>query len=179
MRVNLPVNIFVTDQNPEIAAKHLDDVRLRKMILETAQMCATALRERWGIATTYKSSHKNHPCNVWARETPANLMWLLEYGLCLYNEYRYRWEGKTHKSGQELERLFGIAFAEFFQSPEWGMITPFVNCARRSDQNINFTHMEDTHDAYRQYLNCRWDNDKREPKWTNRGAPEWRVSANG
>jgi len=149
------------------------------MILETAQMCATALRERWGIDTGYKPSHKNHPCNVWARETPANLMWLIEYGLCLYDEYRYRWEGKVHKSGQKLEKLFVIALGEFSHLNEWGMITPFANCARRSDQGIDFTHMEDTYEAYRQYLNCRWDNDKRKPKWTNRKAPEWRVSTNG
>ena len=38
------MNIFVLDENPITAAKYLDDVRIPKMCVESAQMMASALR---------------------------------------------------------------------------------------------------------------------------------------
>jgi hypothetical protein len=166
------MNIFVTSPSALIASRDLDDVRLRKMILETAQMCATAFREGWNINTTYKSSHKNHPCNVWARKTPANLYWLIDYGLLLHEEYKFRWPGKTHKSGHELKELDRV-YIDCFEDLHSCEETPFANCARRTDQGIDFTHIPNVHEAYRLYLNARWALDKRQPKWTRRGPPDW------
>jgi hypothetical protein len=169
------MNIFVTSPVIAVSAIVLDDVRLNKMILETAQMCATALREGWGINTTYKTSHKNHPCNVWARKCPANLNWLIEYGLALYDEKIFR-SGKDHKSGKELQLLKSI-FSEKFPDMSSAMtVSPFANCARRKDMNLDFTHLP-VHEAYKHYLNARWDLSVKTPaKWTNRDVPEWRIS---
>jgi len=38
------MNIFVLDEDPAQAARYLDDVRLPKMCVESAQMMASALR---------------------------------------------------------------------------------------------------------------------------------------
>lgn len=53
------MNIFVTDPNPKIAASHLDDLRLGKMCVETAQMLSVWAKPFDGI---YKPTHINHPC---------------------------------------------------------------------------------------------------------------------
>lgn len=37
------MNIFATDKNPSIAAACLDDVRLREMLVESAQILCTAV----------------------------------------------------------------------------------------------------------------------------------------
>ncbi len=37
------MNIFVSDENPEKAAKNLDDKRVIKMILESTQLLCTAV----------------------------------------------------------------------------------------------------------------------------------------
>lgn len=135
-------------------------------------MVATALRERFGLDTQYKSTHKNHPCNVWARESAGNLQWLIDYGLWLHEESITRF-GKTHKSGEVLgdQASLFAAFCSVHENMREDM-TPFPNCARRTDMDLDFTHLP-VHEAYRAYLNARWARDKRQPKWTNTSPPEW------
>lgn len=96
------MNIFVLDQNTIKCAQYHCDSHCVKMILETAQMLSTAVRECGGNTEgLYKSTHKNHPCSIWARETRANFIWLCELGIQLSNEYSFRY-GKIHKSSEIL-----------------------------------------------------------------------------
>jgi len=48
-------------------------------------------------------------------------------------------------------------------------LTTFPNCT-------TFKDIKETTKAYRLYLNEKWKNDKRIPKWTNSRAPEWFVA---
>lgn len=89
------MNIFVVDEHPRRAARMLCDEHVVKMALESAQMLCTAINESGGQAP-YKSTHKNHPCNVWARETLGNWLWLYDHGLMLCDEYQSRFK-KIHK----------------------------------------------------------------------------------
>lgn len=91
------INIFVLDRDPKRCAKYHHDKHVLKMILESAQMLCTA-HER---EAPYKSTHENHPCNVWVRESLANYNWLLELGQELAQEYTYRYN-KVHKTTQVL-----------------------------------------------------------------------------
>ena len=116
----LSFNIFVVDSDPRRAAQMLCDEHVSKMTTETAQMLSTAHRVLDGVPTqvlTKKgrkkteymlpgdrnqinlTSHINHPCNVWLRQTTANYEWLLEHGLELAEEFERRY-GKSHKSGR-------------------------------------------------------------------------------
>lgn len=175
------MNIFVTSNCPYESAMALDDKRVNKMILESAQMLCTALYEHGGVTIdngscvftdtnerAYKPTHKNHPCNVWCRETRTNYNWLLKHFKALYKEYNMR-RGKVHASSKLYDSLRD--FAHYI--PE-GDITPFANCAARQDMDINYKHLDDACEAYKLYLCDRWDRDKLIPKWTNRGAPTWR-----
>ena len=170
------MNIFVTSLSPHECAKALDDVRLRKMYLETAQLLCGALRLR-GVNDDrlYKVSHANHPCALWARENSANWMWLKSHWNGLGHELRERFPDKYHKTGFLIPTL-----VEYTQEVRMGRHlppsidgTPFANCARNKSLGLDFTGIEDTFEAYREYLAARWQQDRRPPVWTGRGAPSW------
>jgi hypothetical protein len=152
------MNIFVTSTCPIKSAKFLDDKRCVKMILESAQMLSTAINFYGGKAI-YKTTHVNHPSNVWCRTTRANWNWLFEHFIALCDEYTRRY-GKVHKSYSLKDDLQ----SQSHLIPD-GILTPFANCARNLDKGVDFTTEKDTTLAYQLYLSSRWDTDKREPTW--------------
>lgn len=130
------------------------------MIIETAQLLSTAMRERGYTGNDiYKSTHVNHPCAIWARETKANYEWLLLYMSDLVQE-KYDRTGKWHKSYDIFNALCG---GPKLMPP--GKMTAFANCTP-------YKHM-DTIDAYKQTLKDKWAFDKKPPGWGNRGKPSW------
>ena len=155
------MNIFVSSSCPIESAKFLDDVRSNKMCLESAQLLSSALR-LCGYAgdDVYKISHKNHPSSLWCRATQGNYKWLLEHFRALCDEYTRR-TGKIHASSKLLpifERGISLIPA--------GERMPFSNNARNLTKGVDFTHETDTVKAYQLYLMERWNQDKREPKWS-------------
>lgn len=154
------MNIFITDQCPTKSAAYLDDKRVVKMVLESAQLLSTSLTLS-GTDGPYKVTHKNHPCAVWARATRGNYWWLFQHFCALLNEYQVRF-GKTHKC----QSLVGEFRTKVSYIPA-GPLQPFANCAGNKSLGIDYTMVEDTTLAYKLYLNDRWDTDKVEPKWTN------------
>lgn len=160
------MNIFHSDRSAIISAQNLDNKRVVKMILESTQMLCTAINEHGGKAP-YKSTHVNHPSNVWARQTRSNWIWLYEHAVALGQEYVMRY-GKMHKCYdilkdiRELEHLI----------PD-GPLTTFANCAAHGGKGISFKHMNNVPEAYRNYLVARWNTDKLVPKWGTRGMPKW------
>jgi len=158
------MNIFVSDPCPIKSAQNLDDKRVIKMTLESAQMLCTALHEHnLSQHARYKPTHKNHPCNVWVRKNKQNNFWLVSHFEALADEYSFRM-GKIHKSYKDCysDLVFGGNHL-----PD-GNLTPFPNCAARKDINIDYKHVSDVHEAYRKYLTDRWATDKIPPKWTKR-----------
>lgn len=153
------MNIFVTSSCPVESAKFLDDKRKNKMALESTQMLCTALNLQ-GIKTPYKSGHVNHPCTIWARASRQNWLWLWHHAVALVNEYN-RIYGKQHACGKVLEEIKD----SYIVLPDIGQ-TPFANCARSKERGIDFTGEQDVSNAYKLYLNERWNNDKREPTWS-------------
>jgi len=162
------MNIFVTSENPTISARNLDDKRLVKMVLETTQMLCTAINECGGNAP-YKSTHKNHPANVWARQTQSNFIWLLKHGYALSLEYSKRFD-KTHKCHHILKLIDNECYSEIIPQ---GPLTSFANCAANQSKGISFKHITDVTEAYKQYLIARWATDTRKPIWTNSPKPNW------
>jgi len=100
------MNIFVLDKNPFNAAKFHIDKHVTKMIVESAQMLSTAHHvldgEKPGI---YKISNKNHPCNIWLRQSLQNYEWLVDLSLGLVEEYKIRYGNKHHKTEDVLINL--------------------------------------------------------------------------
>lgn len=163
------MNIFVSYECPIRSARVLDDVRLNKMVLELAQMLCTALRS-WGAThgvdgvDLYRSTHANHPCNVWVREADGNWAWSYMHFKALAEEYNRR-TGKVHgvwtkAKGWRLPAMFKQVRPKKLKVGR----TPFANCAANSAIDLSFKHEKDVHVAYRKYLRARWRRDTRPPK---------------
>ena len=152
------MNIFVTDKCPIQSAKNLDDKRVVKMVLESAQMLCTAINFHGGKAP-YLPTHINHPCTVWARTNRANFFWLHRHFVALCDEYTSRYN-KTHKCAQYIGELESLSS----YIPD-GELTPFANCAANQSVGISYKHMDDVVSAYKLYLDDRWSLDKRTPTW--------------
>ena len=91
------MNIFYLHDDPTICAKMHCDKHVVKMIIEYAQLLSTAHHEIDGTPSIdcYKSTHKNHPSAIWARENRNNYRWLWWLLDCLQEEYTYRY-GRIH-----------------------------------------------------------------------------------
>ena len=157
------MNIFVTDKDPAIAAQNLDDKRVVKMVLESAQLLSNAMLHFTGSAP-YRKTHWNHPCSVIIRENTATLDWLYQHFYYLCKEYTHRY-GKIHKCEGYIE-----TFEKFTFDVKTNDLPKFVNCC------TNHKHVEDVINAYRMEMDFKWKNDKRMPTWTNRSKPVWSLN---
>jgi hypothetical protein len=97
------MNIFYIDSDPITAAQQLADDHIRKMQIESAQMCSTAHWES-GSQAPYKRAHVNHPSTKWVRESIQHYRWLINHGLEICSEFTKRY-GKHHKTQDVLEWL--------------------------------------------------------------------------
>lgn len=160
------MNLFVSDLSPTASAQALDDKRLVKMVLETAQMLCSELTRR-GHKMPYRPTHTSHPV-VKALQHRDTLIWTHRHFIALCTEYEARFH-RTHQSYLTCSDPFSRAI-----SNEWGELAPqFANCARHSSLGLDFSHLP-IPDAYRAYLNARWQRDVRSPVWTRSNPPAWR-----
>lgn len=165
------MNIFATDKNPSIAAACLDDVRLRKMLVESAQILCTAVSVLpthiydYEKSPLYKPTHINHPSVKWAIESKENWCWLFRYWWSLHEEYDLRFN-KNHLTFTKLSvELYKIWEKLFFTLKK---PTEFIYVGTDQVGNV--------FEKYRNLLNEKWKSDiekNRSPKWTVRGKPEW------
>jgi hypothetical protein len=95
------MNIFYINADPIAAAQQLADDHIRKMQIESAQMCSTAHWES-GSQAPYKRAHVNHPSTKWVRESIQHYRWLINHGLEICSEFTKRY-GKHHKTQDVLE----------------------------------------------------------------------------
>jgi hypothetical protein len=129
------------------------------MVLETAQMLATAIQRHGGKAT-YKPTHQKHPSTLFVGDTRANYRWTLRHFSALCREYTRRY-GKRHNCEDYLKE-----FIEGAKVIPEGKLTAFPNCAANQSKGISYKHVEDVHEAYKMYLCDRWQTDAREPVWS-------------
>lgn len=152
------MNIFILDSDHKKNVQYYCDKHVVKMILEHAQMLSTAVRLS-GIDAGYKSTHINHPCNIWVRESLSNWFWLRELTGYLHGEWLYRFQkNKFHKSFEMIRDILPIPNIE-----DKGL-TPFVQAVPEQYK------CDDPVKTYRQY----YINEKQHLyKWTNRERPFW------
>ena len=162
------MNIFAFDKCPMQSALWLDDVRKNKMILESAQMLSTAVR--WLDPDTtlpvYKLAYINHPCSKWARKSRANFQWLLHHMSWLFNQ-----KSGEHKSARLIPEF--QKYADNGDFPD-EYLTPFANCARNLERGVDYSDIDDVHQAYRMYMNDRWKERNITLTWRWGEEPDWR-----
>ncbi|CAK0759984.1 Helitron_like_N domain-containing protein [Azospirillaceae bacterium] len=157
------MNLFVTSPDPIACAQALDDRRLIKGVLETAQLLSTA-----GYGP-YKTTHINHPVTKWVCRSLVHIAWTQQHFNALAQEYTFRF-GKIHKTAvatAEFAKQSGKTPVPFENEPQ-----EFQNSARNATLGLDFTNRP-VFQAYRDYLNTKWRLDGAKARWTQRGAPEW------
>lgn len=117
------MNIFYLHPDPVVCAAMHCDKHVVKMILEYGQMLSTAHRVLDGVPimregskrpvvcgyemadpameVLYKATHKNHPSNVWVRQSSEHYAWLMELFVALSFEYERRYN-KQHMTFTKL-----------------------------------------------------------------------------
>lgn len=166
------MNIFMSDNNPILCAKYLDDLRLNKMILESGIILSTAIATTDCIIEKSRKTYlpfqqRNNRCIVWARETKGNYRWLLKHLIALIKEKKRR-TGKIHKT---IEIIFGEKGLFWYRNK---FLNSEVTKFNGEFSKTNFTN-------YKDYLNWKWNggitNPRRKtkkeilPKWTNCEKP--------
>ena len=100
------MNVFVLDENMKKSAEYTCDKHVVKMITEHVQLlCTTYFYCNMDNLSPYKKSHYNHPIAIWLRYSLSNWLWLRDYTLILYEEYKYRYNNKMHKAGEICKKL--------------------------------------------------------------------------
>ena len=154
------MNIFYINTDPIVAARELADNHIRKMQIESAQMCSTA---HWatGSNAPYKKAHLNHPSTKWVRESIQHYRWVIRHGLEICNEFEKRY-GKIHATKAVLQWLE----QNEPNIPDSGFVAP-PQCM---DEKFR---KEDTVEAYKNF----YINDKVKVKqlsWNKlNNKPEW------
>lgn len=157
------MNIFATYDCPVKSALALDDVRLNKMIIETAQMLSTVLRKELVFDDRlYKSAYERHPCTLWAGRTRGNFQWLCNHGLAMSIIYEVMY-GKKHKSSE----VISLCSSLVHKVPKGGL-TEFADCTEFKDRtDIPVT------ERYKMFMNLKWSRDTITLKWTGRKVPSF------
>jgi len=149
------MNIFVLDSNPLKAAAAIDCVRVPKMVVESAQMMASAVR-RWGATDDvmpltkagkpYKGGYHKHPCTIWAGDTFGNFAWLTDHAMALCVEYTSRF-GKEHACADPISQLWHVGID--WVGDDNFKVTPFAQA-----MPDEFKH-ENAVTAYRAYYHSK------------------------
>lgn len=155
------MNIFVTSLCPIESARNLDDRRVVKMTLESAQLLSTYLG-----GNPYKITHARHPCTLWVSDHTSHAVWLYRHFLALSEEYTYRFD-KTHRSYQSCALIF---HKHFWGSPQTRTPLHFMVCP----PSMAMLPFEATH-AYIQIMRAKWL--KSPGRFTRRPPPHFYPSA--
>ena len=155
------MNIFVLDNDPVECAKLHVDKHVVKMILEHAQMICTTHHIVGGMDYNipYKSTHVNHPCSKWVRDSINNYEWLVNMTSALNDEYKHRFNHDVnHKSFDVIQSL---------PIPDLPDV-PRTRFARAMPDECKIGN--DVVASYRKYYNS---NKQNIMKWTKRQTPSW------
>lgn len=159
------MNIFATSPDPVESARALDDRRLNKMIVESAQILCTSLHlNGLGTSELYRVAYAAHPVVKWASSDPRHYAWLFRHFTALLDERRFRTAKTDHGCRRMLPAL--LARVTTTEPP-----ATFVNCTPYKDER-------DVHLAYRMTLAGKWAKDARPPTWLKRGPPEFLRAVN-
>lgn len=154
------MNVFVLDTDLQKCAEYHTDKHIVKMITETCQLLSSAYYYTGEEAfAPYRKSHYNHPWAKWARASLNNWMWLAYFGICLYGEYKYRYQKNSHRAGDLI--LYMLRFPPNLES---STMTPMPLCM--PDECKTTSVVESYRNYYRECKHHLF-------KWTGRDTPSW------
>lgn len=157
------MNIFYLDRDIVKCAQYHCDKHVNKMILEGAQLLASAQHltnpDAGDIPGMYKLTHKRHPDAIWVRASINHYLYLLDLMEALNEECQYRYEHR--KIHVALSKAQSWPFPAL---PDVTFVEP-PKCV-----HDDFKGIGDPIEAYRAY----YRRDKRDiAGWTKRSPPDW------
>lgn len=156
------MNIFILDLDHKLNAKYHCNTHIIKMPTELAQILGTVM-DSFGLKTSIKPTHQNHPCTIWAKQSKANFNFTKELCYELCKEYTFRY-GKRHKVEDYLEEIF---------CPDTltnDSLSTFAQAMPEQYRN------KDSVQAYRDYyINEKLCQDGWRWEYKNRTIPEWAL----
>ena len=159
------MNIFFISYEQDECAKALDNKRLIKAVLETAQLLSNAMHINHIAGAPYKLTHQNHPCTKWV-STTIGFDWTRTYFYHICAEYEFRYD-RRHEC---------IKFMELFNDASTRMPDSSMKRWANPPNVTSFKDEEDVCIAYKKYLLAKWDKDKSPPTWYFRQVPCWDVN---
>lgn len=158
------MNIFYLDSDITKCAQAHCDKHVNKMILESAQLLASAIHVidpqlAQDTPDIYRLTHKNHPCAVWVRQSAYHYIYLLDLMEELNKEAQYRYgHTKDHVS---------LVKAREWKMPHLPFTLPTEPPKCMPD---DLKQIDNTVEAYREY----YKRDKHDiAAWTKRESPVW------
>lgn len=157
------MNIFYLDRDIQKCAQAHCDKHVNKMILEGAQLLASAIHitnpDALEIPNLYRLTHKNHPDAVWVRSSINHYLYLMDLMEALNEECQYRY-GHT-KDHISWSKVMDWPYPDL---PNLVFVEP-PKCV-----HDDFKQVPDTVEAYRHY----YRRDKRPiATWSKREQPAW------
>ncbi len=188
------MNIFALSTDPRAAAHMMCDKHIPKMIVESAQMMASALRRHEdlvlstydyegymsinelfahrGIVTKkgfpYVGGYKNHPCTRWTGENWTNFMWLAQHAKELLLEFAHRYgDGHVfHACTEPVNAMYSVGRKMLRQYGMGVEKTPFAMAMPDKYKRAG----KEVH-AYRHYYFAekhdiaKWERGRERPQW--------------
>jgi hypothetical protein len=160
------MNIFFLDEHPGFAAIKLKDQHIISQLRESCQLLCTWAGPK-DFDFWYKSTHVNHPCNKWLRESTGNVYWLLEHTTAIIREYDFRFgkEGVFEKPRLIVPKILDILFDDTYYpitKPALAMPDEY-----KADPHIDISTAVESYRYY--YLAEKMEG----ARYTNRDFPDW------
>ena len=179
------MNIFASYPCPKQSAQFLDNKRVIKMILESAQLLFTAIYQNSPESFKiydYSPLNMDKTNGVWKRPKRLKKAYYA-FGERVYapthqhhpatvwtalNRSNYLWvldhfialnEEYTKRYGKTHKCMEMLALLEKgIELIPIGLQTTHVNCAANATKGLSYKHIDDVYLAYRMYLNDLWEN---------------------
>ena len=173
------MNIFILNENPELAARDYCDKHLPKMVVEMLQMCGSAVIGHGATpdmmpltkkGTPLKGGYHRHPCSLWVGESRENYTWTVRHALELCKEYTNKYN-KIHfceKGIRHLEKMIYLIPKSNLTPFALAMPDEYRPENIDDDDIIYHARAEEAIQAYRRYYHS-----KEFAVWDGRRTPHW------
>lgn len=168
------MNYFPFYADPLLSAQFLDDRRLRRCFQEAVMTLAEVQRE-WQplLSNPYPLSMPMPPkLMAWLLEGAQerlsnNLVWFMRWTHALLITNVRRFGNDKVDDWVATVKYYALWLRAWTCEQPDALPRNFINLACSKAKGLDFTHIPDTHEAYRAYVRFQWDNtDKYAPKFT-------------
>lgn len=170
------MNIFPLYASAKLSARALDDRRLRRVFQEAVMIQSNVQRLTKGDGP-YRMVPLPNAMQDWLGLKPelykgANAQMARQWVYDWMHELAIECEFRFDTSGWLTMTRYACTATRAMRIPCDGL--KFCNMARSAAKGLDYTHMEDVHEAYRKYVAFQWRHvDSVAPVWTGRERPLW------